>query len=91
VARLDGTHGGLTDTYLSYSLPIFCGIKWANTVHVFGDNAISDDLGIGFDSVLTKKFDDHFTAIFKLGYYDNNDTKQFLSTTRASIELDYSF
>ena len=90
-ARIDGSHGGLTDTYLSYVTPIFCGIKWANTAHVFGDNSISDDLGLGFDSVLTKKFDDHFTAIFKLGYFDSNDDKKFLSTTRASIELDYSF
>jgi hypothetical protein len=59
-------------------------------VHVFGDNAISDDLGFGFDSVLMKKFDDHITGIFKLGYFDSADS-QYLSTTRASVELNYAF
>lgn len=89
-SRIAGTHPGLTDTYASYTVPIFWGMKWMNQAHIFGDNAISDDLGFGFDSVLTKKFDDHFTAIAKLGYFDTND-KFYLSTTRASIEVDYSF
>ncbi|WP_265595152.1 hypothetical protein [Haloferula sp. BvORR071] len=88
--RINGTHGGLTDTYLAYTVPIFCGIKWMNQAHIFGDNSISDNFGFGFDSVLTKKFDDHFTAIAKLGYFDTNDAL-YLSTTRASIELDYTF
>ncbi|WP_367872723.1 alginate export family protein [Luteolibacter sp. Populi] len=88
--RIAGTHGGLTDTYASYTLPIFCGIKWMNAVHCFGDNSISGDLGFGVDSVLTKKFDDHFTAIAKLGYFDTSDAL-YLSTTRVSVELDYSF
>ena len=88
--RIAGTHGGLTDTYASYTLPIFCGIKWMNAVHCFGDNSISGDLGFGVDSVLTKKFDDHFTAIAKLGYFDTSD-KLFLSTTRVSVEMNYSF
>lgn len=89
-SRVDGSQPGLTDTYATYALPIFCGVKWANSVHLFGDNAIDTDLGFGFDSVLTKKFDDHFTGIFKLGYYDSNDSI-YSSTTRASLELDYSF
>jgi hypothetical protein len=89
-SRVDGTHPGLTDTYVTYAMPIFCGIKWANSVHFFGDNAISDDLGFGIDSVLTKKFDDHFTGIFKLGYHDSNDSF-YLTTTRASVELNYAF
>jgi hypothetical protein len=88
--RFNGTHGGLTDTYASYTVPIFCGIKWMNAVHFFGDNSVSTDFGFGFDSVLTKKFDDHFTAIAKLGYFDTSD-KLYQSTTRASVELDYSF
>jgi hypothetical protein len=88
--RIDGNHGGLTDTYLTYVTPIFCGIKWTNAVHFFGDNAISNDLGFGFDSVLMKKFDDHITGIFKLGYFDSSDD-QYLSTTRASVELNYAF
>lgn len=88
--RLAGTHGGLTDTYASYMVPIFCGIKWTNAVHLFGDNAIGNDLGFGFDSVLAKKFDDHFTAIAKLGYFDTSDAL-YKSTTRASVELNYTF
>ncbi len=89
-SRIDGSQPGLTDTYVTYALPIFCGIKWANSAHIFGDNAIDTDLGFGFDSVLTKKFDEHFTGIFKLGYYDSNDS-MYLSTTRASVELNYAF
>ncbi len=89
-SRLAGTHPGLTDTYASYTMPIFCGIKWMNAVHIFGDNAVSTDLGFGFDSVLTKKFDDHFTAIGKLGYFDTEDPI-YRSTTRASVELNYTF
>ena len=88
--RLAGTHGGLTDTYASYMVPIFWGMKWTNSAHIFGDNAISTDLGFGFDSVLVKKFDDHFTAIAKLGYFDTSDAL-YKSTTRASVELNYTF
>ena len=88
--RLAGTHGGLTDTYVSHMVPIFWGMKWTNALHLFGDNAIGDDLGFGFDSVLAKKFDDHFTAIAKLGYFDTSDAL-YKSTTRASVELNYTF
>jgi hypothetical protein len=88
--RLAGTHGGLTDTYVSHTLPIFWGMKWTNSAHIFGDNAISNDLGFGFDSVLAKKFDDHFTAIGKLGYFDTSDAL-YKSTTRVSVELNYTF
>jgi hypothetical protein len=88
--RIAGTHGGLTDTYVSYMMPIFWGIKWTNAAHFFGDNAISDGLGFGFDSVLAKKFDDHFTAIGKLGYFDSSDAL-YKSTTRVSVELNYTF
>ena len=90
VRRVDGSHGGLTDTYITHVTPIFWGIKWANSLHFFGDNTIGTNLGFGFDSVLTKKFDDHFTVIAKLGYFDTND-KQYVSTTRASFEVDYTF
>lgn len=88
--RINGTHGGLTDTYASYMMPIFCGIKWTNALHLFGDNSISNNLGFGFDSVLAKKFDDHFTAIGKLGYFDTSDAL-YKSTVRASVELNYTF
>ncbi len=85
---LGGTHGGLTDTYVSHMLPIFWGMKWTNSTHLFGDNAINT--GFGFDSVLAKKFDDHFTAIAKLGYFDTSDAL-YKSTTRVSVELNYTF
>jgi hypothetical protein len=88
--RLAGTHGGLTDTYASYMLPVLWGMKWTNSVRIFGDNAISNDLGFGIDSVLAKKFDDHFTAIAKLGYFDTSDAL-YKSTTRVSVELNYTF
>ena len=90
VRRTDGTHGGLTDTYITHVVPICYGIKWANSLHFFGDNTIGTNLGFGFDSVLTKKFDDHFTAILKVATFDSND-KQYVSTTRASVEVDYTF
>lgn len=88
--RISGDHGGLTDTYASHTLPIFWGMKWTNAAHVFGDNSISSDLGFGVDSVLAKKFDDHLTAITKLGYFDTSDAL-YKSTTRVSMELNYSF
>ena len=88
--RLAGTHGGLTDSYASYMIPVCWGIKWTNVVHLFGDNAISNNLGFGFDSVLAKKFDDHFSALAKLGYFDTSDAL-YKSTTRVSVELDYTF
>lgn len=90
VRRIDGSHGGLTDAYLTHVMPIFWGIKWANSVHFFGDNSLGTDLGFGFDSVLTKKFDDHFTAILKVATFESNDA-QYVSTTRASFEVDYTF
>jgi hypothetical protein len=88
--RINGTHGGLTDTYVSHMLPIFWGMKWTNAAHIFGDNAIGTDLGFGFDSVLAKKFNDNFTAIAKLGYFDTSDAL-YKSTTRMSVELNYTF
>ncbi len=90
VRRVDGTHGGLTDTYITHVIPIFFGIKWANSLHFFGDNTIGANLGFGADSVLSKKFDDHLSAIIKVGYFDTSD-KQYVSTTRASFEVNYNF
>ncbi len=98
-ARISGAHNGLTDVYVSHTMPIFWGIKWMNVLHAFGDNTVSDGYGWEYDSVLTKKFDDHFTAlakvaVFKSGgdVYMNNPTNAGLpDTTRFSIELDYTF
>lgn len=98
-ARTSGAHNGLTDTYISHTLPIFYGIKWINTIHAMGDNQISGGYGWEFDSVLSKKFNEHFTAIAKFAYFDskgddytaNAIADRLPDTTRASVELNYSF
>lgn len=98
-ARISGAHNGLTDLYVTHTLPIFCGIKWMNALHAFGDDEISAGYGWEYDSVLTKKFDDNFTAIVKLAVFEGGDDAYsgpstgpgLRTTTRASIELDYTF
>ncbi len=95
--RIAGTHNGLADLYVSHTMPIFYGIKWTNVLHAYGDNEISADYGWEFDSVLAKKFDDHFLAIAKLAYFDAGSDPFIGSgsglpdTTRFSIELNYTF
>ena len=98
-ARISGAHNGLTDLYISHTIPIFCGLKWMNVFHAMGDNGVSAGYGWEYDSVLTKKFDEHFTAIAKIAFfnsegddYANNAIVDKLpDTTRVSIELNYSF
>jgi hypothetical protein len=98
-ARISGVHNGLTDLYLSHTMPIFCGIKWMNVLHALGDNAISTGYGWEYDSVLTKKFNDNFTAIAKVAFfesegddYTNNAKNDSLPTTaRFSLEMNYTF
>ena len=88
--RALGTHGGLTDSYLSHTFPLGWGVNWTNVAHLFGDNELGTSIGIGFDSVLAKKFTDQLSAIAKLGYFDAEDAR-YRDTTRASIELDFTF
>lgn len=98
-ARISGAHNGLTDLYVSHTMPIFFGIKWLNALHAFGDNEISTGYGWEYDSVLTKKFDDNFTAIAKFAYFEGGDDAYtgpsgglgLPDTTRVSIELNYTF
>ncbi len=98
-ARISGAHNGLTDLYVTHTLPIFCGIKWMNALHAFGDDEVSTGYGWEYDSVLTKKFDDNFTAIAKLAVFEGGDDAYtgpsggpgLRTTTRASVELDYTF
>lgn len=98
-ARLSGAHNGLTDAYISHTIPIFCGIKWMNVLHAMGDNQLDAGYGWEYDSVLTKKFDDHFTAIAKFAWfnsegddYTNNAIADSLpDATRMSVELNYTF
>lgn len=88
--RAAGTTGGLTDSYISFTAPLPWELKWTNVAHFFGDNSVGTEFGFGWDSLLVKKFDDHFTATAMLGYYDSYDSR-YLSATKASIQLDYTF
>jgi len=87
--RSNGTTGGLTDVYASHIIPIFWGMKWTNTLHAFGDNEISTGRGWEIDSVLAKKFDDHFLAIVKLSHFETEGVLP--TTTRFSVEMNYTF
>ncbi len=88
--RAAGTTGGLTDNYISFTTPLPWELKWTNVAHFFGNNNVSTDYGFGLDSLLVKKFNDHFTATAMLGYFESNDSL-YLSATKASIQLDYTF
>lgn len=87
--RINGIHGGLTDVYLSHTLPIFWGIKWTNTLHGYGDNEVSTGLGWEYNSVLVKKFDDHFSVIVEISHFETESTLP--TTTRASLGVTYVF
>lgn len=88
--RAAGTTGGLTDSFLSVTAQLPWELKWTNVAHFFGDNSVGTDFGFGWDSLLVKKFDDHFSATAMVGYFDSNDAR-YLSATKASIQLDYTF
>jgi hypothetical protein len=97
--RISGAHNGLSDLYLSHTTPLFLGIKWMNAVRALGDNDMTSGYGWAYDSVLTKKFDDNFTAIAKFAHFEsegdvyvNNPLGAGLPTTsRFSLELNYTF
>ncbi len=97
--RISGAQNGLTDLYVTYTVPIFCGIKWMNALHAFGDDSISTGYGWEYDSVLTKKFDDNFTALAKFAQFETEGDAytggahglKVPTTTRLSVELDYTF
>jgi hypothetical protein len=94
--RTNGSHNGLTDTYLAHSLPVFWGIKWMNVLHFMGDNELSAGYGWEYNSVLTKKFDDHFSAIAKFAHFESEgDTfagaTALPTTSRFSLEVNYVF
>lgn len=87
--RTTGGTGGLTDIYISHSLPIFWGVKMTNTIHAFGDNELSTGRGWEIDTVFAKKFDEHFLGIIKIAHFESESALP--TTTRASVELNYSF
>ncbi|HEX5789633.1 MAG TPA: alginate export family protein, partial [Luteolibacter sp.] len=82
-ARINGSHNGLTDVYVGHTVPVFYGMKWSNTLHAMGDNEISTGYGWEIDSVLTKKFDDHFTALAKLAWFESEGDAYAGATTLA--------
>ena len=94
--RTAGGHNGLTNTYVSHTMPICWGVKWINVLHAMGDNEFSNGYGWEYDSVLSKKFDDNFTAIAKFAWF-NSEGDGFVGAapvpdaTRFSIELNYMF
>lgn len=95
-ARISGEHNGLTDVYVAHTMPIFWGVKWMNVLHSLGDNEISPGYGWEFDSVLTRKFDDHFTVIAKFALFESKGdsytaARALPDATRVSVELDYVF
>lgn len=97
--RIGGGHNGLTDCYASYTLPICWGINWTNVLHAFGDNTVDAGYGWEYDSVLSKKFDEHFLAIAKVSHFESEGdvfssatgAGAVPTTTRFSVELNYTF
>ncbi|MGE9271554.1 MAG: hypothetical protein ACQKBU_12185, partial [Verrucomicrobiales bacterium] len=90
---------GLNDLYVSHKWSTgFWGLQFAQFLHFFGDNDTEFDFGWEYDAVLSKKFDEHFTAIAKFAYYDAAgptgkavNYAPMLDTTRISLELNYKF
>lgn len=94
--RVEGTHNGLTDLYLSHSLPLGWGITWTNVLHAMGDNEISTGYGWEYDSVLSKKFDDHWTVIAKFAQFESEGdpyvgATALPDTTRLSFEVNFVY
>jgi hypothetical protein len=95
--RIQGTHNGLTDTYISHTMPIFFGMKWTNVFHFTGDDEISTGYGWEYDSMLVKKFNDNFTALAKFAFFESEgdpfitNGKAVPDTTRFTVELNYVF
>ncbi len=94
--RLEGSQKGLTDVYVSHTTPLFYGIKWTNVLHAYGDDGVSAGYGWEYDSVLVKKFDENFTAIAKAAHFESEGdvyagAAALPTTTRFTIELDYTF
>ncbi|MEP2776060.1 MAG: alginate export family protein [Luteolibacter sp.] len=90
--RLAGTTGGLTDVYVSHTIPFFFGTKFTNVLHAYGDNEVSTGRGWEYDAVLVKKFDEHFLGIAKFSHFESESPAAVLpTTTRFSMELNYTF
>ncbi len=90
---------GIADLYLTHAVPLpIWGLKFSQSMHLFGDNNSDFDYGWEYDAVLSKKFDEHFLAIAKFAHYDAQGPTAGpianiapFDTTRFSIELNYSY
>jgi hypothetical protein len=94
--RTNGSHNGLTDTYLTHTLPVIWDMKWTNVFHLMGDNELSAGYGWEYNSMLSKKFGDHFTAIAQFAHFESEGdayagAAPLPVTTRVSIELNCTF
>lgn len=89
--RAAGTHGGLTDTYLSHSVALpWGGMELTNTLHAFGDNAIGTGVGAAWDLVLTKPIGRHAKAMLKSMCFESNDAR-YLDTYRIVLQVEASY
>ena len=84
------------DTYVTHSTPLCWGMKWINSVHMMGDDEFSAGYGWEYDSVLSKKFNDHLLVLAKLAVFESNGdilsgANAAPDATRFSVELGYTF
>jgi hypothetical protein len=91
---------GLADLYLTHATPLpFWKLNFSQSIHLFGDNHTDFDYGWEYDAVLSKKFGDHLLAIAKFAWFDSDGPSGNpktpnpapFDTTRASVELNYTF
>lgn len=87
--RIAGTLPGLADLYVSHQVPIFWGMKWTNVLHAYGDNSISTNIGWEYNSVISKKFNENFSAMVEISHFETESL--FPTTTRASLGVTYTF
>lgn len=88
-SRGNGTHGGLTDSYLRHDFDVSDSLRWSNTLHAFGDNSLATDRGWELDSVLKKQFNERLSALAKLAHFETESALP--TTTRASLELNWIY
>lgn len=97
-ARIGGAPGGIGDLYVSYATKLPWGLNFTAALHQMGQDDLHLDYGWEADAVLSKKFNDNFTALAKYAYYDAEGPRSGsianpapFDATRCSIELNYTF
>ena len=94
--RTNGSHNGLTNLYLSHTLPLPGGMKWSNTLHAMGDNELAAGYGWEIDTVLVKPFGDHLTVLAKLACFESrgdaySGANPLQDTLRFSLECTWRY